>query len=458
MPERRWREWEPAAVLAVTALGALLRFIGYGDAPAFTDNADEVQFSWAGLNLLAHGDAYTWSYFKSYPHPVTIHAYGTSYPMVHHWMDHPPGFSLLMGAWLWITGSHDPLALTPERVRFLPVLFAVCTIPLGYLAVRRALGAWPALFGTVLLATAPGAVLLSRQAEPESVLGPLLLGSAVLADSLGRCTGRRFPRWQVGLLLLAVALAPTFKITGLAVGGAAWAILVVHNRPRLAGAVLGAAIVGGLLYPLYGWLVDWRLFQSVVQEQSQNRTGLLAGYEMVAAPAGVNRVLRDGWWILGWIALGWIALLGRRSRAELVLAWPAFGYLAVVTLLAGEDLAMRYGWYRLILLPEVMLAAGILAWRGFASPALSRLAVLMVLGGTAATNWWLAGSGREWVIDPALGVVLLALVLVPAAVTAAPRYARHRAIARGLAGGAMVVMVGGNIAESLQLSSLLDHL
>jgi Dolichyl-phosphate-mannose-protein mannosyltransferase len=451
--------WEAAAVAALTVLAGLLRVAGLGDAPYLTDNADELQFSWAGLNLIAHGDAYTWSYFKSYPQPVTvIQGYGTSFPMVHHWMDHPPGFSLLIGGWLWLTGSHDMLALTPERVRALPVVFAMATVPLGYLALRRALGGWPAFSGALLLATAPGAVLISRQAEPEAVLAPLLLGATLLADSLGHCGESRFPRWQVALLLLVAFLAPTFKVTGLAVGGIAAVALIAHNRPKLAALVVLATVLGGLVYPLYGWLVDWKLFLGVVHEQSRNRIGMMAAYEFIAAPAGINRPLRDGWWLLGWIALGYLLFTGRRSRAELLLAWPAFAYVLVVMLLAGEELTSRYGWYRLILMPQVMLAAGALAWRAIAAPSPARLAAVLALGGATATNWWLAGAGGEWVVDPILGSILLGLVLVPAAITTAPRFASYRPVAQGLAAGALVLLAIGNVVETLELPVLFGRL
>lgn len=450
---------ELALVAAVTAFGTGLRFSDYGAAPLFTDNADEIQFSWAGLNLLSHGDAYTWSYFPVYPRGGVVHAYGTSFPMVHHWLDHPPGFSLLLGGWLWLIGSRDMLTLTPERVRFLPVLFAAATIPLGYLLVRRALGGWPALAGALLLATAPGAVLLSRQAEPESVLAPLLLAATLLADSLVHCERFALPRWQVALLLAVALLSPTFKITGLAVGGIATVILASGGRRWVAAATLAATAAGGLVYPLYGALVDWQLFSSVVHEQSLNRIGVLAGYEFIAAPAGINRPLHDGWWLLGWIALGGLLLFVRRSRAQLLLAWPAFAYVLVIALLAGEELTSRYGWYRLILVPQVMLAAGALSWTAASSPAVGRLAAVLALGGATATNWLFGGdSASGWVVDPILGAVLLGLVLVPAALVELPRFARHRSVAQGLAAAAVGLLLIANVAETLLLPSIIGRM
>lgn len=440
----------------VTLTGALLRFHDFGRAPAFTDNLDELQFSWAGLNLLEHGDAYTWSFFTAYPRPVpALQAYGVSVPMVHHWLDHPPGFSLLMGSYLWLIGDRSMLGLTPEHVRVLPVLFAVAAIPLAYLLARRALGAHAALAGAVLLATAPAAVLMARQAEPESVLAPLLLGALLIASRHADCAARP---WEIRVLVLMALVAPLFKVTGIAVGGTAAVVLLMNGRRWAALWSAGAAAAGLAAYFAYGALVDWPLFQRVLMQQAANRHGLLAALNFITAPAGINRPLHDGWWVLGWIALGLLLVGGRRSRAEQVLAWPAFAYLLVIMVLAGEVLTAQYGWYRVILQPLVYVAAGALAWRSAVSPSPARLAAVLALGGASALNWAMSPDGTGWVPNPALAAALLAAVLLPAALVAWPRFGRHSGSARAIALAAMAVLVTGNIVTSLELADVFARL
>ena len=75
---------EAVLLAVVTLVGLGLRLHDYGLAPAFVDNADELQFAWAGLNLIAHGDAISWSYFPTYPSTKMLHTYGQTYPLVHH--------------------------------------------------------------------------------------------------------------------------------------------------------------------------------------------------------------------------------------------------------------------------------------------------------------------------------------------------------------------------------------
>src|SRR5438309_2492716 len=73
---------EAVLLAVVTLVGLGLRLHDSGIAPALVDNADELQFAWAGLNLIAHGDAISWSYFPAYPSAGVLHAYGQTYPLV----------------------------------------------------------------------------------------------------------------------------------------------------------------------------------------------------------------------------------------------------------------------------------------------------------------------------------------------------------------------------------------
>lgn len=444
-----------AAVGLATLVGAFLRFNQIGAAPGFTDNADEIQFSWAGLNLIERHDAYTWSYFPAYGAPRVLQAYGTAYPMVHHWLDHPPGFALLLGGFLWLIGDRSMLGLTPEHVRLLPASLSVLCIPLVYLIGRRAAGAWAGVAGAVLLATAPAAVLMGREAEPEAILAPMLLLALLLTARQADGSGRR---WEAGALLLIAVTAPLFKVTGVAIGGVAAVILLMNGRLQLAAAAAVAAAAGVALYVIYGWAVDWSLFTRVLEEQAANRRGLLAPFAFIANPSGINRPLHDGWWLLGWIALGLALFHGRRSAAEQLLAWPVFAYALTIMVLAGEVLTGQYGWYRVIVQPLVYLAAGSLAWRAAVSPSPARLAAVVALGGAAALNWSLGSGGAGVVPNPLVEVALLALVVLPSAVVTWPRFSRYSGIARGLAIAVLAVLTLGNVVTSLELSDLYNHL
>ena len=450
-----WPLWEALALVGVTSLALLLRFHSVDRAPLFTDNLDEIQFTWAGLNLILHGDPITWSFYPGYPGYTNYNAFGVSVPVVHHWMDHPPLFSLLMGGWVWLLGVRDMVGFTATQVRVVPVVASTLTIPLVQMLGRRFIGAPAAMVGALLLATGPGAVLMGRQAEPESVQAVLLLVALLLTL---RTLEDRGGGWTVAALLAIALVTPLFKVSGVAVGGICAVILATSGRWRLAGA-LAAAVAGGvLLFVVYGAIVDWQLFLRIWEVQASNRIGVMSGYDFIAAMAGINRRLRDGWWLLGFIGLGML-VANRGARRELFLVWPAAAYVMTMLVLAGERQVEQYGWYRVIIYPELYLAAGWLAWEAVRRRSLALLTLLLVLGGATATNWWLGGPDLGWVPNPLLLAVLVAAVLLPAVLVLWRAHEpRPRQIAVGVAGVALALIVVGNMVESWRLDLIFVHM
>ncbi|MGI8564129.1 MAG: glycosyltransferase family 39 protein [Candidatus Dormibacter sp.] len=443
-------EWLLAGL--VVLLGLALRLHDYTLAPGFTDNADEVQFTWAGLNLLLHGDAYTWSYFPGYASYTRFDAFGTNYPLVHHWLDHPPLFSYLMGGWALLAGSRDMASTGPEVVRLPPILLSTAAVLLTYLLGRRLLGRWAALVGAALLAVTPAAVLLGREAEPEALLAVLFLLAlwAGVLSSEGKAG-----RWVLPLLLGCCLLAPLAKVSGIAVAGSLAISLLTCGRWRVALAAAAAGAAGLLLWLLYGALIDWQLFLHITQLQAQNRRGVLTGFDLIQSVAGVNRRLRDGWWLLGWMGLA--ALSVGRGRAALFLAWPAIAYAGAIALLAGEQNTQQYGWYKWMVYPEVYLAAGWLAWQAFRRRSLPLTLLLLLTGWATATNWWL-GGGEEWTPAPLLLALLLALPVLAAALAAWRPRPPYPKAARILIGAALSMALLGSAIQSFGVAALYTRL
>jgi 4-amino-4-deoxy-L-arabinose transferase-like glycosyltransferase len=443
-----WPGLEVLGVVAVTGLALLLRLHGLTSAPLFTDDLDEIQFAWAGLNLIQHGDPITWSYYPGYPAYQAFHAFGVTVPLVHHWMDHPPLYSLMIGGWVWLLGARDMTGFTAAQVRLIPAACSTLTVPLVYLLGRRFIGPGAAMVGALLLATAPAAVLFGRVAEPESAQAVLLLVALLL--TLRAVENGAGPATVAGLLVCVVA-APLMKVTGLAVAGICAVILAASGRWRLAGVLAAGGAGGLLLFAVYGAVVDWAQFVRIWGVQASNRIGVMSAYDFLAADAGMNRRLRDGWWLLGWLGL---ALLSARrlGRRELFLVWPAAAYAMVMLVLAGEKEVEQYGWYRVIVYPEVYLAAGWLAWEAVKRRSLPLLTVLLALGGATATNWLLGGGTAGWVPNPLLLCVLIGAVLLPALLTRwRPDDARTKRIAGWVAAVAVGAMALGGMVESLQL-------
>jgi 4-amino-4-deoxy-L-arabinose transferase-like glycosyltransferase len=446
-----WPALEVMGVIAVTGLALVLRLHGLTQAPLFTDDLDEIQFAWAGLNLIQHGDPITWSYYPGYPAYHAFTAFGVTVPVVQHWMDHPPLYSLIIGGWVWLLGARDMTGFNAVEVRLVPVVCSTLTVPLVHLLGRRFIGAGPAMVGALLLASAPAAVLLGRVAEPESAQAVLLLVALLL--TLRALEGRAGAVTVAALLVIVVA-APLMKVTGIAIAGICAVILAASGRWRLAGALVAGAAAALLLFVVYGAIIDWAQFLRTWGVQASNRISVMSAYDFIAAPAGLNRRLRDGWWLLGWVGLGLLAAR-RLGRRELFLVWPAVAYAAVMLVMAGEKEVEQYGWYRVIVYPQLYLAAGWLAWEAVRQRSLPLLTALLALGGATATNWWLGSSNAGWVPNPVLLCVLIGAVLLPAVLVLwRPDDARTRRIAGWTSAAALAVIVLGGTIESLRLDQV----
>lgn len=452
-PPPRWSLWEIGALVSTIAVGAFLRVHDYWLAPLQVDNQDELAWAWAGLTLITRHVPYSWSYLPSY-HDVTALEYaGTTFPIIHPYLDHPPLFNLVVGGWAWLQGARDLTDVTIAMIRPVAITLGLLSLLLTYVLVRRVMGRQTALAATVLLATAPVAVLFSRQVESEALLTPLLLAALIICHRLLTREGKG---WAVAALVLVCVAGSLTKVPGVAIGIGAGAVLVGAGRWWPGILAVAGGVAGLLLYGAYGALIDWHQFLLVLQDQEARRHGVMAAYEFIAAPAGLGRGIRDGWWILGWIGLG--AILASRAKGQArLLVWPALVFALAMMLMADERLVVRFGWYRIPIYPLAYCGAGYLAWLAFRRVDFAAMLAVLLLGGATAAA--LASGATPW-MPPAWALAAAAAVpLVPAVLAqAVPDAPRLRTLARGTIAVALGVLLLLNVVESFQLAQVYTQL
>lgn len=422
------------------AVALLLRLNGYAETPAATDNADEWAWAWAGLTLLTKGVPTAWSYLNAYPVHTVLRLHGTGYPMVSPWLDHPPLFALVVGLFQLLFGQHSIPESTTAAIRLPALLLGSGSIGLVQAVGRRLVGPGAALTGAALLAVAPAPVLLSREVESEALLAPLILLAILLVHRLRTGEGGLPALAALGVVAAAAVLT---KVPGLAVGVAAAAVLLAGRQWAAAAVAVGGAAAGIAVYALYGAHYDWQLFLSVLNAQSARRSGVMGAFEFIAAPAGINGRLRDGWWLLGWLAIGALAA-GRPSPRQWLLAWPVLVYALAILALADEHVVARYGWYHIAVYPLVYLAAGWLVWRAVTRPQVAAVALVLALGGAAATSLAL---GQPWMPPAWLVIAAVAAFLLPPLI--APR--RYARVTTAVLLAALLV---AGVAESYDLAAI----
>jgi PA14 domain-containing protein/dolichyl-phosphate-mannose-protein mannosyltransferase len=386
----------------IVVLGAVLRFHQYDVIPFHHETADEYQHGWEGWTLLHEGIPAAWTFYpQSYPaeNITPFRWYGDSYYLARPYFDHPPGFSLLVGASCTMMGAGRMLDCTLHRMRGVPILFGLLTIVLvGWTGWRffpdRSVGTMAAL----LYATLPTIVLGNRLVKAENALAPLLLAQVLWLERYLRTNSRR------ELLKAAAGGAASLwiKATGIAAPLSAILLLARHGRGRAVSLIGVAAAAAMALYLAYGALFGWGLFASVMSLQASKRVAVRTLLDL----AGISRVVElqfgSGWYLWLAIAVAWMAL--GKHRALLV---PAAVYFSVLALTA--DTRGVFGWYRLPLYPFLCLAGGLFLTEWWRDKDLARGFVFGITGLATSLSYALSVPGEASRLS-----VLFLLLLVSA--------------------------------------------
>jgi len=391
------------ALAGIVVLGAVLRVHQYDLIPFHHETADEYQHGWEGWTLLHEGRPAAWTFYPQYYPPENITPfrwYGDSYYLARPYFDHPPGFSLLVGAACTVLGAGQMLECTLHRMRWVPILSGLLTI---FLVGRTGWKFFPdrsaGTLAALLYATLPIIVMGNRLVKAENLLAPLLLAQVswlegYLANSSRKC-----------LLKVAAggALAIWLKATGIAAPLAAILVLARHRKARAMSVVAAAAAGAVTLYLVYGALFGWQLFTSVLSLQGSKRVALRTLLDITGISRVVELQFGAGWYLWLAIALAWMA--SGKYRALLI---PAAVYLGILGLTA--DTRAVFGWYRIPLYPFLCLAGGLFLAEWWREKDLSRGFLFGITGLAASLSYALPApmeSSRLW--------VLLLLLLVSAA-------------------------------------------
>ncbi|MGH7912899.1 MAG: hypothetical protein ACREQM_07475, partial [Candidatus Dormibacteraceae bacterium] len=129
---------------------------------------------------------------------------------------------------------------------------------------------------------------------------------------------------------------------------------------------------------------------------------------------------------------------------------------AVMLALAGSQQTAQYGWYKVILYPEVYLGVAGFGWYALRRASVAAYALVLGLGGATATNWLLAGSGAGWSPNPLLLIAILVVLLGPAVFAAWSPVWRRWSQYVFCAGGAAMLLA--NLGESWILGDIFTRL
>lgn len=238
---------------------------------------------------------------------------------------HPPGFYLLVRAWIAAFGDSD------FAVRSIAVLFALAAMPVMYVLARDTVGPGRALAALACYAVSCGAIFFSQECRSYTLLQFWLV---CLAWTCWRIAARGATQRRLaamGGLLLASALTHYFFF-GAAAGLVVWTLINGRreDRVKVVLAALCAAVVFAVAWGPFLWAQRhfWGWKDHLVDGP---RTVVTLAMRVLAVPARMvlpNAAVASPWTqLVGAVVLIAIPALAWRARPDLrrgVTLWWAF--------------------------------------------------------------------------------------------------------------------------------------
>lgn len=341
-------------VLSLLALAAVLRLQNYALYPQRGATSDEYAFAFQGISLLTKGVPIAWSAIPLYKNLSHLTIDGLYFPIVQPYLDHPPLFGLLVGAWAILSQETAFEAVRLATIRIIPVILSLISSAFLYLLAKNVYGVWIARWSLAIYATGTLFVINSRIVVAESLLTVFFLYALYVVSVLPK----RPPVLQLLVLGVVCALALLVKVLGVVVFLSVvvicfWRGLGVR---RLLWITLPFVFGLGVFY-LYGRAYDEGLFWAIQTYQGSRSVGPNMLWMLLTSPIIVNKVYYDGWYFWGLFALGLACV---DSKKNMMVVIPAFLY--ILLLLASVNQTDVHGWYVIPLFPFLALAGGKLLW------------------------------------------------------------------------------------------------
>ncbi len=338
-------------VMSLLLLALALRFHNYSVYPQRGATSDEYAFAFQGISLLTKGVPVAWSAIPLYKNLTHLTIDGLYFPIVRPYLDHPPLFGLLVGAWAVVARETTFEAVQLATIRIIPIVLTLISAIFLYLLAKNVYGERVARWSLAIYASATIFVVNSRVAVAESLFTPMwLIALWMLTDNTKK--SHRWPYITIGSLCAAAILT---KVLGLVVWLSVVAILWLRQSSvRNIVYVTIGALIGGLALYLYGAAYDEKLFWAIQSYQGMSRIlGPNTIWMIIGSPSIVNKIFYDGWYFWGLFALGVASI---DIRKNLIIVVPAFLYLLLFVVSVNEtDI---HGWYLIPLFPFLAIAGG----------------------------------------------------------------------------------------------------
>ncbi|MFH0770584.1 MAG: glycosyltransferase family 39 protein [Candidatus Peregrinibacteria bacterium] len=360
--------------ICMILLGIGLRSFQYDRVPAHNWSADEYAFTWSGMSLIREGTPTAWSWlpvqntrFKK----ETVQWKGNSYPLITPWLDHPPLFSLIPGLAALVGGSRTFFDVELSVIRIPMLVLGTLTLLLLFTLCTKLFDRRTAIIASLLYATSPAVVFLSRLAVAENLIVLLMLSMILCYAAYNE---KKRQRYFIAAILCA-GFASLAKITGISLIFAlsALCLLQKNNRGALIAFAGGMALFG--LYFVYGSLFGLSLLWDALLSQADRMKEYFLFKQLIG---GDGVPFLDLLPLLGWL-LFIPASLSKKPQKMLIIV-PLVCYVLTIQLMGAQS--HFYGWYHIPVFPLLAIIIGMaFAERTFWQQGIHSLFLVLLLFG-----------------------------------------------------------------------------
>ncbi len=352
---------------------------------------DEESWIISGVSLLENGYPESWTAFwNTYGTYHWSYLGGKERVVVRPYLDHPPGFQLLIGGWAVVTGNDTESSFNWSVLRVPMIFLALLTIFFTTLFVYKMFSRYWAVLTFLSFVVLPTHIIATRMIAAEHLIVLLMvitLYVLALYSHLEKKVKRHTP-WLLVVLCITAFCAPLIKLSGSIVALIAIIYFLISSNYKAAISILVAATAGVGMYIAYGCYFDCNLFWSVMQQHGTRAQTFWYFFSLLGKPDIGYTELSDPFFVIGLVG-SFSALfatdISESTKNILRSIWFASMFLFLI--LAPVEL---YGWYKYILFPLIAIGCGYVwlsfikgsyMWSIFLIPAVLLLLENLFIGG-----------------------------------------------------------------------------
>lgn len=403
--------------------GNFLRKLGYNQIPEPYVILDEHTNIWHGLTLRKTGIPTAWSILPAYKQDSLIFGSGggieglninidglvpslqnyrkikspvvsvivedlggglNSIPMVQPYLDHPPFGALVLS--LGVNKNASTFTdVTNFDMRAASIYLAILTqVMIAIVAYQLSKNLLVAVFSSFIYATAPSYLLLSRYAQLENVLTPLMLLSLcilIFVNDYKKVIAKRY----LYFILIASGILSGFTALTKIAGWSSIAIGLVllwnwkFDKKQIMAFTIPAVFLG-ILYFVWGFYLSPKLFVDIFITQGIER-GFIGSLNMLTTLVKVN-ILNfpfDGWWIGGFLTM----LFLPKSKRCL----PLYISIVIILISALVLVGSNYPWYFIPLIPFMCISTALFLQEIIQKPSAINILTLFFVFVSSSFYW-----------------------------------------------------------------------